>query len=79
MGQESASMLEAESLANISVLQELEANGATNAELDKMRGVLQAELDKMVHKPMPWLSDVLLEQFEELVSTSEDDLSPRAR
>ena len=57
--------------------QELEANGASNAELDKMRGVLHNE----VHAAMPWLADVLLEQFEELVSTSSDDdhLSPRAR
>jgi len=77
MGQDSASMLEAESLAHFSVLQELEANGASNAELDKMRGVLHNE----VHAAMPWLADVLLEQFEELVSTSSDDdhLSPRAR
>ena len=65
------------SLTHAYTHQELEANGASNAELDKMRGVLHNK----VHAAMPWLADVLLEQFEELVSTSSDDdhLSPRAR
>lgn len=64
----SASMEEAESLANFSMLTELDANGATKEDLDNMRGVLQSQVDEK----MPWLSDVLGVQFDKLVSSSSD-------
>ena len=62
----SASMEEAESLANFSMLTELDANGATKEDLDNMRGVLQSQVDEK----MPWLSDVLGEQLDKLVRVS---------
>ena len=73
MGQDSPSMLEAESLARFSVLEELDEHGASNAELDRMREVLQDEVDKGMGRAglkLPWLTDVLTEQFEELLSSS---------
>lgn len=56
--------------------QELEANGASNEELDRMREVLQHEVERHAEasgQRMPWLSDVLTEQFEELLTSSSDD------
>ena len=75
MGQDSPSMLEAESLARFSVLEELDEHGASNAELDRMREVLQDEVDKGMGRAglkLPWLTDVLTEQFEELLSSSSE-------
>ena len=56
--------------------QELEANGASNEELDRMREVLQNEVERHAQasgQSMPWLSDVLTEQFQELLTSSSDD------
>jgi hypothetical protein len=55
------------------VLQELEEHGASNAELDRMRERLQNEVDEGTGRAgqrMPWLSDVLSEQFQSLLSSS---------
>ena len=42
--------------------------GATKEDLDNMRGVLQRQVDEK----MPWLSDVLGEHLDKLVSSSSD-------
>jgi hypothetical protein len=43
--------------------------GATKEDLDNMRGVLQSQVDEK----MPWLSDVLGEHFDKIVSSSSSD------
>jgi hypothetical protein len=43
--------------------------GATKEDLDNMRGVLQRQVDEK----MPWLSDVLGEHLDKLVSSSSSD------
>ena len=43
--------------------------GATKEDLDNMRGVLQSQVDEK----MPWLSDVLDEHFDKIVSSSSSD------
>ena len=64
LGQDSASMLEADSLAQFCEVEELEARGASKEDLDRMREVLLNQVDNR----MPWLSDVLSDMFEQLVS-----------
>ena len=43
--------------------------GATKEDLDNMRGVLQRQVDEK----MPWLSDVLGEHLDKLISSSSSD------